>query len=72
MSRFQVVLPDDGLVEIFTAEIVQPITGKIRANLLQNRVLSEARDALLPKLLSGELRIDDPERFLEEAQEALG
>ena len=29
-------------------------------------VLSELRDTLLPKLISGELRIPDAEKFLEE------
>jgi type I restriction enzyme S subunit len=33
----------------------------------ENRVLSELRDTLLPKLISGELRIPDAEKFLEEA-----
>jgi len=33
----------------------------------ENKVLSELRDTLLPKLISGELRIPDAEKFLEEA-----
>ena len=33
----------------------------------ENEVLSELRDTLLPKLISGELRIPDAEKFLEEA-----
>ena len=33
----------------------------------ENRILSELRDTLLPKLISGELRIPDAEKFLEEA-----
>jgi type I restriction enzyme, S subunit len=33
----------------------------------ENKVLSELRDALLPKLISGELRVPDAEKFLEEA-----
>jgi type I restriction enzyme S subunit len=33
----------------------------------ENRILSELRDTLLPKLISGELRIPDAEKFLKEA-----
>ena len=33
----------------------------------ENRILSDLRDTLLPKLISGELRIPDAEKFLEEA-----
>ena len=33
----------------------------------ENRILAELRDTLLPKLISGELRIPDAEKFLEEA-----
>lgn len=31
-----------------------------------NHILTSIRDALLPKLLSGEIRIKDAERFVEE------
>ena len=33
----------------------------------ENKLLSELRDTRLPKLISGELRIPDAEKFLEEA-----
>ena len=32
----------------------------------QSRTLAALRDALLPKLISGELRVKDAERFLKE------
>jgi len=43
------------------------ILEKIQNNLAQNETLTELRDTLLPKLISGELRIPDAEKFLEEA-----
>jgi len=67
MSRFRVILPDVRLAEFFTDTIILPFINRIRSNIRQSRTLVETREALLPKLLSGELRIDDPERFLEEA-----
>lgn len=33
----------------------------------QSRTLSALRDTLLPRLISGELRVDDAERFIERA-----
>ncbi len=47
------------------SEIVQPLMEKIRVNSEQSRTLSQIRDALLPKLLSGEIRVDDVEERLE-------
>jgi type I restriction enzyme S subunit len=32
----------------------------------ESRTLAALRDALLPKLISGEIRVKDAERFLEE------
>jgi type I restriction enzyme S subunit len=43
------------------------LLGKIKANLEENRILGNQRDALLPKLICGELRIPDAEKMLEEA-----
>jgi len=46
--------------------IAEALLGKIKNNLEDNRILSNQRDALLPKLISGEIRIPDAERMLEE------
>ncbi|MEO7596474.1 MAG: restriction endonuclease subunit S [Byssovorax sp.] len=42
----------------------EAINARIAANRRQIRTLAETRDTLLPKLLSGSLRIPDVERFL--------
>jgi len=39
---------------------------KVLINLLESETLAALRDALLPKLISGELRVKDAERFLKE------
>lgn len=49
------------------SELVQPLFTKILANGLQNVELSKLRDTLLPKLISGELRIPDAEKLVAEA-----
>jgi len=44
-----------------------PIDDSVRVKTEETVVLTELRDTLLPKLISGELRIPDAEKFLEEA-----
>jgi len=46
--------------------IAGALLGKIKNNLEDNRILGNQRDALLPKLISGEIRIPDAEKMLEE------
>ena len=51
-----VVLPPTALVERF-AEVASPLFERWISNLHQSRTLATLRDALLPKLLSGELSV---------------
>lgn len=48
-------------------EIVKPFFGKVLENSIQANTLSKLRDTLLPKLLSGELRIPEAEKLIKEA-----
>ncbi len=52
----QVLLPDQRLVESFT-EYAAAFRARIAANTKQNWTLATVRDALLPKLLSGEIDV---------------
>ncbi len=45
---------------------VEPFLQQILSNLYHTRTLAAVRDALLPKLLSGQVRVRDAERFVEE------
>jgi len=56
ISSFKVALPPKPIAAAFTRNI-QPLLGQIRANLHQSRTLAILRDALLPKLLSGDVQI---------------
>lgn len=51
-----VVLPPKTLMAAFTAQVA-PLYAQIIANLYQSRTLAALRDTLLPKLLSGEVRV---------------
>lgn len=52
------VVPDLTIVNKFE-EIIEPIYINIRSLLIENHKLEELRDILLPKLLSGEIKISD-------------
>ena len=54
----------DQLVDRFE-KACRPIRKKIDSNLSQILLLSKLRDTLLPKLMSGELRIPDAEKLVE-------
>jgi type I restriction enzyme S subunit len=52
-----VLLPAIELMKAFS-KTVAPWYGKIEANIHQSRALADIRDALIPKLLSGEIRVN--------------
>ena len=49
-------MPKANLLQAFTG-VVDPLLAKIRQNLTTNQKLVETRDFLLPKLMSGEIRV---------------
>lgn len=52
----QVLLPSQSVLRAFSAQ-VGPLMKITLSNLKQSRILADARNALLPKLLSGEIRL---------------
>jgi type I restriction enzyme S subunit len=54
------------VLELFE-QAVRPIREQMEGSLLQSRTLAALRDTLLPKLISGELRIPDAEGLVKEA-----
>lgn len=56
MARYQIIVPSFTLVAQFE-ELIQPSLCAIKKNVLENRALVKTRDALLPKLMSGEIRV---------------
>ena len=50
------IVPPQAIVHVFE-EAVDPLLSRIRSNLLERRTLATTRDALLPRLLSGDLRV---------------
>lgn len=56
LDHYPLVRPDETTAKAF-GEIVEPLFTLIRSNMDESRSLAEARDALLPKLLSGEVQV---------------
>jgi type I restriction enzyme S subunit len=46
-------------------QLIEPLVSRVLANCNESRTLTLLRDTLLPKLISGELRVKDVERQVE-------
>lgn len=64
LAHFQVVAPTRPIAEAF-GRAVKPKFARSSAAIRESRTLATLRDTLLPKLISGELRVKDAETFLE-------
>ncbi|WP_260465684.1 restriction endonuclease subunit S [Stutzerimonas stutzeri] len=60
------VLPPAALTYVFR-DAVDPVIRKIRFNELQAQTLTQLRDTLLPRLISGQLRLPEAEALLEDS-----
>ena len=65
LSEALVVVPPVEVLE-WMNEIFSPILSRQIQGRLESRTLTSLRDALLPRLISGELRVPDAEKMLEE------
>lgn len=66
-SKFRPILvtaPSEPVMRAFD-QLARPSYCKLVANELESRTLAALRDILLPKLISGEIRIQDVESFME-------
>ena len=57
-DKFQITLPTEDILDKFD-ELTDPILDQIVANRLENRRLAELRDTLLPKLMNGEIEVNE-------------
>ncbi|MFN7227556.1 MAG: restriction endonuclease subunit S [Synechococcaceae cyanobacterium] len=61
-----ILVPDQRITKLFAKES-QSLYDRIVSSMKQSDLLESCRDTLLPKLISGEIRIPDAEKLLEEA-----
>ena len=57
MARYKIALPERELAKAFT-RLIQKCIHKIISAIHESHILAAQRDALLPKLISGELRVE--------------
>jgi type I restriction enzyme S subunit len=60
------LLPSAAVLECFES-LVKSLDARLYSLGMASRTLAALRDALLPKLISGELRVKDAEKFIERA-----
>ncbi|BBO21250.1 type I restriction enzyme EcoKI specificity protein [Candidatus Desulfobacillus denitrificans] len=58
MARYAAVIPPQNVAKAFTSQI-RPVVDHIIASIHVSRTLAALRDTLLPKLISGEIRLGD-------------
>ena len=56
IENIKIVLPSEIILDKYN-KLVKPVFCKITENINQNKYLSKLRDNLLPKLMSGEIRV---------------
>lgn len=66
LATWELVLPSEAVAMAF-GQIVEPMRAVIASASEEVRVLGSIRDLLLPRLISGKLRVADAESLIEEA-----
>ncbi|GAA4781572.1 hypothetical protein GCM10023219_32440 [Stakelama sediminis] len=65
LTAYFAAIPDDEKTWVVLGSLLDPIFYKIAANAEENQTLAQTRDLLLPKLMSGEIRVGEAEREVE-------
>jgi type I restriction enzyme S subunit len=65
LASIHIVAPSTEAIAAFNSQCL-PMDESIQSNTLETEHLTTIRDTLLPKLISGEIRIPDAEKMLEE------
>ena len=63
IASYQVILPPTGIAAAFT-ELVNDFVARIQVNIEESRTLAALRDGLLPKLMAGEVRVNQVEEAI--------
>ncbi len=63
LSDAKVIIPIMNVLRSADA-FLAPLISNVQMNLIESHTLAALRDALLPKLISGELRVPDAERIV--------
>jgi type I restriction enzyme S subunit len=64
LAKFEIVIPSKQVSEEFS-KFASSMAEKIKLNIRENKKLAEIRDSLLPRLISGKIRVGEAEKILE-------
>jgi type I restriction enzyme S subunit len=65
MSMYEIVIPPFKIAQALNQNVLR-FVNKIHSNVFESRTLANIRDTLLPKLMSGEIRVKEAETMVEE------
>ncbi len=66
LAAYPLVIPPERVASAYT-DVVEPLLARMRANVLQAQTLATLRDTLLPRLISGQLRLPQAQAVAEDA-----
>ncbi|MDG0856807.1 restriction endonuclease subunit S [Roseateles puraquae] len=66
IAAFNLVVPTEAIAQSFD-DVARPLFRKIHANIAATKLLAEVRDALLPRLVNGKLRLPECQEEIREA-----
>lgn len=66
VASYKTVIPSDSMLRSFN-DVAETLHSSIRMNAEQAQILSNLRDTLLPRLISGQLRLPESSEEIEEA-----
>lgn len=67
VKELKLIIPDESVLEKFD-DLTAPLVGKIFANAKRAQTLTQLRDTILPRLISGQLRLPDAEAMLKRVE----
>ena len=65
VNEFPIIIPEQRVTDAYY-KLVHPVFDQIKELCFESRTLAALRDALLPKLLLGEIRVKEAEKMVEE------
>lgn len=66
LGQYKVVVPTDEILKVYEG-FGESVWARVKANRQQAQTLTQLRDTLLPRLISGQLRLPEAETLLEKA-----
>lgn len=64
MSKYEIIIPSLDIVKTFNYQLL-PFVNKIKSHIFESHTLATLRDTLLPKLMSGQIRVKEAEKIME-------